>query len=75
MSKAPRKAPVAARRTSQNRYPDGAFQGEFGAGYESDAIQFMNAMERWKRENRRPFPAWSDVLEVFKSLGYAKPAA
>ena len=24
----------------------------------------MKAMERYKRENRRPFPTWSEVLEV-----------
>src|SRR3954453_21653137 len=33
---------------------------------------FMKAMERYKRENRRPFPTWSEVLEVLISLGYRK---
>ena len=26
----------------------------------------MKAMERYKRENRRPFPTWSEVLEVLR---------
>jgi len=34
----------------------------------------MKAMERYKRENRRPFPTWSEVLEVLSSLGYRKVA-
>ena len=31
---------------------------------------FRTAMDRYKRENRRPFPTWSEVLEVLRSLGY-----
>jgi len=27
-----------------------------------------------KRDNRRPFPTWSEVLEVLYSLGYRKVA-
>src|SRR5262245_65176491 len=40
--------------------------------YNEDETSFMKAMERYKRENRRPFPTWSDVLEVLVSLGYRK---
>jgi hypothetical protein len=35
---------------------------------------FKQAMDRYKRENRRPFPTWSEVLEVLRSLGYRKVA-
>ena len=28
-----------------------------------------------RRANRRPFPMWSEVLEVFLSLGYRKVVA
>jgi len=35
---------------------------------------FKTAMDRYKRENRRPFPTWSEVLEVLRSLGYRKVA-
>jgi hypothetical protein len=34
----------------------------------------MKAMDRYKRENRRPFPTWSEVLEVLRSLGYRRVA-
>jgi hypothetical protein len=40
--------------------------------YNDDETSFMRAMERYKRENRRPFPTWSEVLEVLVSLGYRK---
>ncbi len=42
--------------------------------YSDDETDFMKAMDRYKRENRRPFPTWSEVLEVLRSLGYRKVA-
>ena len=42
--------------------------------YSEDETEFMKAMDRYKRENRRPFPTWSEVLEVLRSLGYRKVA-
>lgn len=42
--------------------------------YTEDETEFMKAMERYKRENRRPFPTWSEVLEVLISMGYRRVA-
>jgi hypothetical protein len=42
--------------------------------YTDDEIEFMKAMDAYKRANRRPFPTWSEVLEVLYSLGYRKVA-
>jgi hypothetical protein len=42
--------------------------------YNDDEITFMKAMDQYKRANRRPFPTWSEVLEVLHSLGYRKVA-
>ena len=42
--------------------------------YTEDEIVFMRAMDQYKRANRRPFPTWSEVLEVLYSLGYRKVA-
>src|SRR5882724_6541254 len=42
--------------------------------YNDDEIVFMKAMDQYKRANRRPFPTWSEVLEVLYSLGYRKVA-
>src|SRR5262245_1343302 len=43
--------------------------------YTDEETAFMKAMERYKRENRRPFPTWSEVLEVLRALGYRKVEA
>ena len=42
--------------------------------YTDDEIVFMKAMDQYKRDNRRPFPTWSEVLEVLRALGYRKVA-
>src|SRR6059058_4787516 len=42
--------------------------------YNDDEIVFMKAMDQYKRDNRRPFPTWSEVLEVLRALGYRKVA-
>src|ERR1700757_4727036 len=40
--------------------------------YSDEEIIFMKAMDQYKRANRRPFPTWSEVLEVLRALGYRK---
>jgi len=42
--------------------------------YTDEEISFMKAMDQYKRDNRRPFPTWSEVLEVLRALGYRKVA-
>ena len=42
--------------------------------YSDEEIVFMKAMDLYKRANRRPFPTWSEVLEVLRALGYRKVA-
>lgn len=42
--------------------------------YNEEEIDFMKAMDQYKRDNRRPFPTWSEVLEVLRALGYRKVA-
>ena len=43
--------------------------------YSLDEVEFMNAMDTYKRRSGRPFPTWSEVLEVVRSLGYRKVEA
>ena len=45
-----------------------------GADYTDDERLFLMAMERYKRERRRPYPTWREVLHVLLSLGYRKVA-
>lgn len=42
--------------------------------YSGAEVEFMRAMDDYKRKSGRPFPTWSEVLEVLMSLGYRKVA-
>lgn len=42
--------------------------------YTGGEVEFMRAMDDYKRKSGRPFPTWSEVLEVLMSLGYRKVA-
>jgi len=39
-----------------------------------EQFEFIMAINEYKRVNRRPFPSWSEVLDVMKALGYRKVA-
>lgn len=40
--------------------------------YSSEEIEFMNALDEYKRSSGRMFPTCSEVLEVLRNLGYTK---
>jgi hypothetical protein len=40
--------------------------------YSADEIEFMQALDAYKRRNGRMFPTCSEILEVVRALGYAK---
>jgi hypothetical protein len=40
--------------------------------YTQDEIEFMNALDEYKRKSGRMFPTCSEVLEVLTGLGYTK---
>ena len=42
--------------------------------YDDEEVEFMRAMDEYKRRAGRQFPTWSEVLEVLRSLGYRKVA-
>jgi hypothetical protein len=75
-----RHIPVAQdRRTGQERRQKGERRRQVDPttcerDYNDEEIIFMKAMDQYKRDNRRPFPTWSEVLEVLYSLGYRKIA-
>ncbi len=43
--------------------------------YQPAEVEFMKAMDDYKRRSGRQFPTWSEVLEVIRDLGYRKVAA
>lgn len=56
------------RRTDDRR---SAEEGEMS----DEQFEFVMAVDTYKRLNHRPFPTWTEVLEVVKQLGYRKVAA
>jgi hypothetical protein len=42
--------------------------------YSEPEVDFMKAMDDYKRRSGRQFPTWSEVLEVLHSMGYRKVA-
>lgn len=45
-----------------------AEEGEFT----KEQFLFVQAVQAFKRANGKPYPAWTDVLEVIRLLGYRK---
>ena len=39
-----------------------------------EQFDFLMAIDEYKRANRKPFPSWTEVLEVIKALGYRRVA-
>lgn len=42
--------------------------------YTDEEVEFMRAIDQYKRDNHRPYPTLSEVLEVLHALGYRKVA-
>ena len=40
--------------------------------YSDHEIEFMHALDRYKRSSGRMFPTCSEILEVIRDLGYVK---
>ena len=39
-----------------------------------EQFDFLMAIDQYKRVNGRPFPTWTEVLEIIKAIGYRKVA-
>ncbi|HOL89192.1 MAG TPA: hypothetical protein PK965_08235 [Anaerohalosphaeraceae bacterium] len=61
------------RRGPGHRRPEERRLAEEGQMTE-EQFEFLMAIDQYKRANRRPFPTWTEVLEVIKALGYRKVA-
>lgn len=40
-----------------------------------ELLEFIMAIDEYKRINERPFPSWSEVFEIIQYLGYRKVEA
>jgi len=48
----------------------GAEEGQMS----DEQFEFLMAIDEYKKQNSRPFPTWTEVLEVIKAIGYRKVA-
>ena len=55
------------RRTDQRR---SAEEGEMTP----EQFEFLMAVNEYKRVNERPFPSWTEILDIIEALGYRKVA-
>lgn len=39
---------------------------------DSDTLEFIVAIEKYKKKHDKLFLAWSEVMEIMKDLGYRK---
>ena len=43
--------------------------------YSGDEVEFMQAMDNYKRKNGRMFPTCSEILEVIRDIGYVRQSS
>lgn len=68
-----RRSGLERRRGPGRRRSDSRRSAEEGE-LNDEQFQFVLAMDEYKRANKRPFPSWTEVLEVIKYLGYRRVA-
>lgn len=68
-----RRTGLDRRRGPGRRRSEGRRSAEEGEMTE-EQFEFLMAINEYKRVNRRPFPSWSEVLDVMRALGYRKVA-
>jgi len=39
---------------------------------DAEVLEFIAAIDRFKQQNGRPFPSWSEVLLIVRQLGYRR---
>jgi len=71
MAQAPVVAPTLERRKKVNRRRQ-IDPTTCERDYTDQEVEFMNALDDYKRKSGRMFPTCSEVLEVIHSLGYVK---
>ncbi len=75
-----RRGNVVERRTGMDRRRGpGRRRGEVRRAAEEgeitgELLEFIMAIDEYKKTNDRPFPSWSEVFEIIQYLGYRKVA-
>lgn len=66
----PRARPKAQRDLGDDDGPQRA--SPMGLPIDDEVLEFIEAIDRFKKEHARPFPTWSEVLHVLRGLGYSR---
>ena len=61
-----RRGPGRRRSTDRKSAEEGQMSDE--------QFEFLMAIDEYKKKNTRPFPTWTEVLDVIKALGYRRVA-
>ena len=72
-SKVDRRRGLDRRRGPGRRRSDLRRSAEEGE-MDQELLEFVMAIDDYKRANQRPFPSWSEVFEIIQYLGYRKVA-
>jgi len=68
-----RRASLDRRHALRRQEDQQAFQKRVEEGdLTLEEIEFVRAVDRYKRKFNRPFPTWSEILAIVKELGYTK---
>ena len=68
-----RRAELNRRRGPGRRRSDARRSAEEGE-MSDEQFSFLMAINEYKRLNKRPFPTWTEVLDIIHALGYRKVA-
>lgn len=66
-----RRGPAAAPRAARRRMVDPT---TCERDYRPEEVEFMQAVEAYKRRSGRMFPTCSELLEIVRTLGYTRTA-
>ena len=39
-----------------------------------EQFEFIMAIDQYKKQNNKPFPSWTEILDILKTMGYRKVA-
>ena len=42
------------------------------AEVDAEVLEFIEAVDRFKKQHGRPFPSWSEILLIVRQLGYRR---
>jgi hypothetical protein len=68
-----RRADLDRRRGPGRRRSDDRKAAEEGQ-MTDEQFEFIMAIDQYKKLNNKPFPSWTEILEIIKTLGYRKTA-